>query len=425
MTPRLPLLLVVSAVFASAGSLKAERPLRLSADDAVARALDSHPQVMLMQERVREEEALREGALVLENPELRLRHHRPGNLAGPLWGAPLSDYPFDGARADLRWKPPPLESFGPMQAYGDHRVQRGLAELEETRRLLAEEIRLSHARLLNLERRLTLAEESAALSARASELTQRAREARLATGLDVSLARLEALDAVADRERVRSAYEDELARLRGFVGIAPDEELELVAPAAPLCRVPEEGPDALIERAVSSSPRLRALEQEVLAEEARGTGVALTRVPWFDFVQVSAIGGDRNDEPTLGFATSIVLPVLDWQLSESKRIEAKRARLVAEREAERRVLATLVERALEAVKQKHALVALYQGAESTVLDEGLSQVTRALEAGEVNAAEVALVQARTVRARRDALEAALDCDEAAIHLDRLLGVGVQ
>src|SRR5690606_10702518 len=122
-----------------------------------------------------------------------------------------------------RWKPPPLESFGPMQAYGDHRVQRGLAELEETRRLLAEEIRLSHARLLNLERRLTLAEESAALSARASELTQRAREARLATGLDVSLARLEALDAVADRERVRSAYEDELARLRGFVGIAPDE----------------------------------------------------------------------------------------------------------------------------------------------------------------------------------------------------------
>jgi hypothetical protein len=125
------LLVVVTA------ALQGAPPLKLSADDAVARAVDTHPQVMLMQERVREEEAVREGALILENPELRLRHHMPGKLVGPLWGAPLDEYPLDGARADLRWKPPPLESFGPLQAYGDHRVQRGLAELEEARLLLA------------------------------------------------------------------------------------------------------------------------------------------------------------------------------------------------------------------------------------------------------------------------------------------------
>lgn len=419
MSGPLPLLLVLTS------ALSTGAPVKLSADEAVARAIASHPRVLLMQERVREEEALREGALTLENPKLRLKHHRPGNLVGPLWGAPVDEFPFDGARADLRWRPPPLESFGPQQAYGKHRIERGLAELEEARLLLAEEIRLSHARLLNLEQRLALADQIASLSARVSELSERAREARLATALDVSLARLEALDAVADRERVRSQYEDELARLRGFVGLAPDETIELVPPAEPLCRLPSEGAEALVERAVASSPRLRALEQEVLAEEARATGVALGRVPWLDFVQVSAIGGDRNDEPTLGFATSIVLPVLDWQLSESKRIEAKRARLVAEREAERRVLATLVGRAHEAVRRKHALVALYEGAEAGVLEEGLSQVSRALEEGAINASEVALVKARTVRARRDALEAALDCAEAAIHLDRLLGRGVQ
>ncbi len=409
------------ALLLLAGSALSATPVRLSADDAVERAISTHPRVMLMQERVREEEAVREGALVLENPELRVRHHAPGKLFGPLWGEPVDEFPFDSARADLRWKPPPLESFGPLQAYGDHRVQRGLAELEEARLLLAEEIRLSHARLLNLARRVKLSGEAAALSARASELTERSREARIATGLAVSLARLEALDAVAERERVRSEYEDELVRLRGFVGLGPTDEVALVEPAVSLCRVPTVSVEQLVQQAVSSSPRLRALEQEVLAEEARGTGVALTRVPWFDFLQVSAVGGDRNDEPTVGFAASFVLPLLDWQLSESKRIDAKRARLVAEREAERRVLATLVRRAVEDLRQKAALVALYDNAQGEVLDEGLQQVTRALEVGEVNANEVALVGARTVRAQRDALEAALGCDEAAIHLDRLLG----
>lgn len=404
-----------------AAGLVGAPPLPLSADDAVTRALASHPELSLMQERVAEAEAERESALILENPELRARHFRPGKLAGPLWGAPQDEYPLDGSRVDLRWKPPPLESFGPRQSEGDRRVQASVAELEEARLLLAEEVRASHARLLSLRRRLTLADESVALSARASELTERLREARATTGLKVSLARLDALDAIADRERVRSQYEDELVRLRGFTGLAPDDEVDLVAPSEPLCRVRAESAEDLVERAVSSSPRLAALEQEVLAEESRGTGVALSRVPWFDFVQVSLLPGDRNDDPSVGFATSIVLPVLDWKISEAREAEAKRARLVAEREAERRLLTTRVRRAAEDLRQKAALVALYGSAQQEVLDEGLSQVQRALEAGEVNAAEVALVQARTVRAQRDALEAALGCEEAALRLDRLLG----
>lgn len=400
-------------------ALVAEAPL--SAERAVELALESHPELSLLAERVREEEALRQGALALKNPQLRLRHTETERVLPPLWGEPLDPLPFDGSRVGLRWKPPGLESFGVLQRQGTRRVARRNAELEDARRAVVYEVRSLHARLLLLEQRLALAEEAVALSARVSALSERLLEERLATALEVSLARLDALDAVADRARLLSARREERVRLRTLLGLPESAPLSLAPPAEPVCRLPSLPRDVVVARAEERAPRLDGLRAEVGEEEARAFGYALQRVPWFDFLEVDVRPGQKNDHTSLGMRAGVELPLLDWKLSQTDHSRARKARLLAEHELERRALESRVLRVLEELEAKAELVSLYRGAKGGVLDEGLRQVQRALELGEVDAAKVALVQARALKAKRAALDAELDCTDAALRLSRLLG----
>lgn len=413
--------MIVAACFAA--FVAAAPPVELTPTQAARRALSHATVLEVLGYRVDEADADSTLGKMLDNPELRIGDFRSDRLINPLFTGGSYDRALEDTEFGVRVPAPRLRAFGFTQAVQSRQVAARSAAVDEEKRAVVREAHLLHARLRNLDERIALAREQVALTARIQDLLRRRLAEQLATGLDVSVAALDANDAVADLSRLELTQQTLQARLRHLVGLSPGAPFALVSPPQDKCQAadPPAAPE-LVQQALAGSPRLSLIsaERDVAAAQYRQTFAGL--IPWFDFVQAGFTPGSSQEPWSVRLQLSIALPVLNFGQDDFARYAARERRHEAELRNERLALESDVHQALSRLHGQRELMTFYSTTAAPTLDGSEQQIEAALAEGQGDPVDMAILRARILRAKRAQLRAALDCEEAALFLDDMTGV---
>lgn len=391
----------------------------LTAEQAVAKALESSPRVKAYEER--KKEALADGAVAtgLKNPQFRLQSLRTDRLLAPaLQGQPTGDAPLGGTMFALRWEPPNPMVNGARTREAEERGEEMGAMADAERRAVAAEVKTLHATVLLLDRQLELAKAAVVLRSKLAEVGQRRLAEKGARQMDSSLATLEELDAraaVLDLEHQRRESLGALAALLGHRGA-----LELEG-GVPTCQMPPVAAAALVEQALAQHPQVKAKRARAHAYEAERSQARRALIPWFDYLQLGYTLGNEGNPSYGSFRFGLTFPLLDWGGDEVNRAEARKGRADSETELEEREVVQAVERALGDLNDDAALVTRFKEVEAQVVAPSQQQLARALESGDVSLVEFASVQSKTLSARKAGLKTELHCLTSLYELERLTG----
>ncbi|MBI5547987.1 MAG: TolC family protein [Deltaproteobacteria bacterium] len=377
-------------------------------------ALEKSPALRALRAQVGEGQAQVDAATSLSNPELRVGNFRSDRLLRKVEADAFEDFSIG-----LRWSPPNLGAQAARRAEAERRVEQTEADLEQARRELVAKVRALHASAISYQAQVEHARTAVALRGELKKLVGRRLEQQAATLLDQSLADLDQLDALAALQEVESRLRQTLHDLRDELCLSAGTPLELSPADAPHCAAPTGDLATLLANAKSTSPKLRGFRARVEEVEAEKTRMWLELVPWFDFIQLSYVLGGRDDPDYVAARLSIPLPLLDWNRPELRSLGSRRQRIEAEQQAADQELESQIRRTVEELADQAALVERYHEAEP-VLDKGLALLRRALEAGQADLVQMALVQNRTLGARRAQLRVLLQCQLTRIDLDRLI-----
>jgi len=419
------------------GVLLVAAPVRavdpLSADQAVKLALERSPELSALGHQIEEDRAQVDAALRLRDPQLRFTDFRSSRLlVAPSeddgWSARKG---FEDFEVGLRWSPPNLGSWDARRATAERRVDQSAASLQQERRDLVADVRTQYAAILSLDRQLELAATAVELRHQLRVLTARRIEQQAATALDQSLSELDYLDAMADREQLVSERRERYHAFLMLLGQPAEADFELSEADGTPCRDSEATLAALVVRARTQQPRLEVAQARIAEVDAELNAAYMELIPWFDYVEVSYMVGqpvrdgrpdDLYDADTFRLRFGINLPLFDYfRQPEIDGLRARRARYEDELAALEQRLDLRVRRALDDLKGRVALHQSYAAADEEWVDRSLTKVQRALEVGEADLLQLALVQSRTLRARRARLRSHLRCQQSFIELERLVG----
>lgn len=308
---------------------------------------------------------------------------------------------------------------------------------QQEKRTAAARAELSAAELFYARRRrevLATVERAFAASVEAGELLAIARadreltgrlvsleERRLAGGagtqIAVNLARAAAGRAIRRLQEATAAWVEARARLAEAVGLDP---ATLPRPVGGLATTPEPVPpvEVLTRQAAVRRSDLAALRREVELAERR---IVLERSLAVPNLEVEAFGAREEGDDVLGLRAGIALPVFDRNRGGIAEAEA----------AVERVSAELVAAELAAGREVVAAYGHYQAAAEAVaaldelvvesLDESLTLLERAVEAGELATTDVLLLRRELVEGQRERIEAAGELWLARIDLELAAG----
>lgn len=392
----------------------------LSIERAVELAVEHSPELRALAFQVAEEDALVDDALRMRNPQLRIADLRSDRLVSPaIDGRPYSSHPFEDLELGLRWSPPNLGSWAARRARAERRVDQAEAELARVRREIVARVRSLHAEVVAIDRQLELAETALELSDQLKQLTRRRLESQAATVLDQSLTDLDYLDALTDREGLESERREVYHELVGLVG-GGQQEFSIVADGQIGCGFPSEPAEFLVKTAIDRHPQLAALRARIEEVESAISETRLELVPWIDFMQLSYVLGGASDPDAVRLRFGVTLPLLDWNRAEIAGLRARRNRVDAELDAYRERVTNQVRHTYQELIGSAELHRRFE-AEADLVAASMTQLRRALEVGETDLLQMALVQSRTLRARRAGMRAFLRCQQSAIELWRLVG----
>jgi outer membrane protein TolC len=381
----------------------------LSPDAAVALALSRSDAVK--RARLDVEIARVEGTtLVLDSPEVQIGHRSLNALGSQV-------DPFDDSQIGLAWRPPALAKLGINQALGARAAAADQRDVDELAADVAVEVRTLHAQILALRAERALDAERAALLDRMLALQERRVAEQVGTALDVELTSLDLLDAraeVADLDGDLARNEQRLAGLLGEAMLPP-----LSPPSTPLCALPPAGLDALLERARSRSPRLKAINVREEALGLRETRAWLRFVPWIDNLQLGVLG-QQDGTTEVRARVDVAVPLFAPLAPDLRLVSLEREALAAERRAVQRDLDEKVRAAWDRVVGFEKIVAVYVSSADR-LRGSEDVVGRALAAELVDTLRVVSVQQRVLNARRQEVRTRARCDEAAIALAAAVG----
>lgn len=394
-------------------------PGALSPDDVVRIALERSGSVRAAYIDAAIED--RERGIELRPLELRLGHRA---IDGQLGGAPYADKdgnvfgPLDDTYAAIGWKlPSPAEALEAMVATKAANADR--LDVVQVERDFAASVRLLHAQVLSLRAEAELAKSALEIATQLEAQSQQMLAASLATELDARLAGLERLDAATDAEEIHNDAVRAEHELAGFIGLrAP---LTLAPAPQKLCRAPTSSVDGLIARARERSESLA--EHSLRRERAATIGAwSWTRwLPYVDGVQVGLYNEPLDKRDAVRARVDIALPFFEPFGSAAAVAELERQRADAMYDEEERQIDARVRGARSRLDRAFTLVELHEARSADTVDKSLSEVQRALEAGQADILRVSEVQRRAVRGRRNLIRARLRCEEAAIELLRVTG----
>lgn len=404
--------LVALSILALPFAARAARPLTVQ--EALSLALERNASVLSLQSEVAAARARLGGASVLlqSNPEVE-------GAVGPR-SAPEGDSTDYEVSISQR-----LEIFGQRGARIDAaRALLGSAEarLASRRIEVAAEVRAGFARWLGAGQRELIAVEALDLARQALAAAETRRDAGAASRIEVNAARA----ALGRAARERAAAAQRLAAARAefvlLLGVEPSEPIEPEGALAIDEGVSELAVDALVEKALTQRPELRAARLDV---EAAG---AERRLAGREALPSPRLGISYSEEGDVGGNARITQGVLAFDLPLFNRNQAGRgvasARLTqAERALEALTRSVRAEVAVAAnrVSTARAAAQAYAGGLLGGLEENMQLVNEAYRAGKVNFFELLVIRRETLEARNGYVDALEELQAAKAGLSRALG----
>lgn len=403
----------------------------LTADQAAALALARSPALEVLQDQLVEDQVLVRTANEIANPTLRVASESSELFFPAIEGRPYSADPVRNTNVALRWSPPNLSAWPTRQARAERHVDQSQAQLQQAQRDLVARVRTLHTTLLNIEQELALEATGLELRDKQRTLITRRLENQAATGLDRNLAELDYSETVLDLQELQSSQRQSYGTLLALLGVSADTQYVLVAGSNDGCTLPRQALPELFAQAHAHNPAFASIQAEIDEVDADIARAYFELIPWFDYVQLGvalgesdtrfAFGTADNKNAALRFGLGIRFPLFNWNQDEIAVLKARRQKLEAQRRATAYDIENRVQRVVEELRGRVFLLQRHGAADQSVVDDSLRQINRALDLGEADPVQMALLQSRTLAARRAYLRASLRCQESVIELERLTG----
>jgi outer membrane protein TolC len=375
----------------------------LSASEAAALALRLNPGLRAARARVGVAKAELVEAGLLADVEI-------GFGAGDV----IADGVFDGTTdgqsvltgVSLLWelpRPGEIEAKEQLARAGVEEVQsRALQrELEVVR-----DVHLAHVRLLAAEARLDLNGQILALARRTYEHFETARVQGAATALQASLARIALGGVELEALRLQSERSQAGQALSAVIGLPPATELKLEGDLRRAAESAPASPEALVERALSRRPDLRALRAEYESAEA-----ALRLEVVRQWPQIA-----------IGTGIAIGLPIFRrWNAPAIDAALRRRELVYQELEAQVHELRRDVHASHALSRRTVTEIRFFEGEIGPQLSEALRLSGNAFSAKEVTLFEVLTAQSQVAEVRARLLDARARYAEARVLLDASTG----
>ena len=392
-------------------SAPAPRKGVVTEEDVVALALSLNPSVIAAKGDVAVARAAVRETRQLDNPGVRVTNEEPleDRAAQILVG--------------LRWQPPHPWVHNARTARAEAAVALAEARLAREEARAVRDARLAYYRAAHAKARLALAQERLSLLEEKHRLLQTGVDREFSDPLDLSRAALALAEERGALARARGRDQEAIAALARESGLAAD-----VPPLDPTaCRPPPEAlPDPL------EAPPVRVARAAHRRSEAELRLQHARQVPWLQYLQLGFEhrfrheASESNPKPdparnTMVFGLSLDLPFLNWNLGGVARAEAERDRDASWLRSAIKATVLAQNSALARWRSaRDAVVALSSEAMPAVL-LAVEAEQKAMAAGRIS--EIRAIEAKVAAtdSRRALLDAALDCLEAMVEAEYILG----
>ena len=385
----------------------AAQSISLSLEEALARAREQAPAVLIARARIEEARGRLLGARVRfrDNPTIDVGTGPRNTEAGTLTD-------LDVGFAQL------FETGGQRGARiagAEAEIARETASADDARRLALRAVALAYLRTLYAQERIALLRGSEAVAAEVMTVADRRNAAGDIALLDVNIAKISLARARAARlaaEGDRTMAAGELQRLVGL----PSGSTVVAAGSLRLQQRPEL---ASLLAAATNRPDLRAMESEVRDAEA---DVRLGRAASRPDIGVGArMKREEGHRAVLGELT-VTLPLFNQgqELRATGTARASRVRL--ELETTRASIESAVRSLYAAYAAREAALSAFEQDAMPGMDENDALARRSFEVGQISLPELLLVRRELVDTRLEYLSRLLEVAEAAIEQDAAAGV---
>ena len=448
-------LAAVPALVCVCQTMAAAQPLTLTLDEALVRAREQAPSVLVARARIEEARGRLAGA--------RIRHRDNPTLDIGAWPRSTDT----GRLMDVDIGLSQVFETGGQRAAriagAEAGIRRDDAAAAEAMRLAMRDVAIAFVRLLHAQERLALLRDAEGMAGEVLTVAQRRYAAGDIAVLDVNVARstvarARAARLAAEAERVEAA--GLLRRLLGLglghgpglgpearQGLAPasaspgqrdgppaqpgglmvqggglasqsgERGLTLVARGA--LRVSPRGDLAALAAAIENRPDLQALRADIGDAEAEAQlGRAMSRP---DIGIGARYKHEEGHRAVLGEVT-LTLPVFSRGQEQQATGSARAARLRIELDAARAAALSDVESAYATSVARQAAVSAFEQEALPGLDENERLARRSFDVGQISLPELLLIRRELLDTRLDYLDRLLDASEAVITQDALAGV---
>jgi cobalt-zinc-cadmium efflux system outer membrane protein len=411
-------LAAVPALVCVCQTMAGAQPLTLTLDEALARAREQAPSVLVARARIEEARGRLAGARIRhrDNPTLDIGAGPRSTDTGRLMDVDIGIsqvFETGGQRAA-------------RVAGAEAGIRREDAAAAEAMRLALRDVAIAFLRLLHAQERLTLLRDAEGMAGEVLTVAQRRYAAGDIAVLDVNVARSTVARARAARlsaeaERVEAA--GLLQRLLGLgrgmrQGPAAARAGETVTARGALRVSPRADLGALI-ASVDNRPDLQALRADIGDAEAEAqVGRAMTRP---DIGVGARYKHEEGHRAVLGEVT-LTLPVFSRGQEQQAIGSARASRLRLELDTARVAAISEVESAYATSITRQAAVAAFEQEALPGLDENERLARRSFDVGQISLPELLLIRRELLETRLDYLDRLLDASEAVITQDALAGV---
>lgn len=334
---------------------------------------------------LREEKGIREAGKIkaglYPNPVLEM-----DGTTGELSGSPSENSISLGISQEFLT----MGKRGKRLVVADKEIESFDRQIDNSGRLLTEEVKITFYDLLLAEKRVELAERSISLNNQLLEVTKQRLEAGDIPELEVNLARVE----VARSEGRKVEAERELypakARLLALMGLPPDEAASFSGSLEARAFVKTLGD--LKGMALAKRPDIRALEAEKTKSDAEIALARAERIPNItaglgyqrDNTEIEVAGNDVKDRDNLiGLKVSIPIPLFDRNQAGIREARARKGSAESRYLFARKVVEREVEGAHARLTTAEKSLSIYAKDIIPQLEENLKLVQEAYRLGEV------------------------------------------
>ncbi|TPQ27504.1 TolC family protein [Methylomonas koyamae] len=295
-------------------------------------------------------------------------------------------------------------------------VEQTAQRLVQTGLDLIRDVRIAHAELSLAKRRVELAESAVTLSHAIAELTQARFKAGDASELEVTNARVDALQALEQKGRLQRDCEIADERLRHLVGLSLEQWPKNVS-AELIAHDDRFDTEKLVEQALLARPDLRAAE---IIVQGAGERIGLARAEIFTIT--ASLNAKQINGPLLaGPGLDLTLPIVNQNQGGIAQAQARFDKAARQYVATRQRIALDVREAHARLQQAGQSLQQWQQTILPPLQAAIQDAENAYAAGNVTYLFVLETQRRWLDAQLKTAQAAADLRRARAELERSVG----